>query len=100
MDRLTSLSIEDAETTIRADYLHQLLLIQRMLPQMLAHGGGCVVNMSWGTAYLDPPAPAGAGGRGVAYAASKAAFTRIVPSSTWSTPPTASAPSTSIPDSW
>ncbi|HVC69520.1 MAG TPA: SDR family oxidoreductase [Acidimicrobiales bacterium] len=79
MELLGTLSLDDAETTIRADYLHQLLLIQRVLPQMLARGRGCVVNMSSGTAYLDPPAPAGRGGWGVAYAASKAALTRIVP---------------------
>jgi NAD(P)-dependent dehydrogenase (short-subunit alcohol dehydrogenase family) len=79
MERLEALSIDDAETTIRADYLHQLLLIQRVLPAMIERGGGCIVNMSSGTAYLDPPAPVGKGGWGIAYAASKAAFTRIVP---------------------
>ncbi len=79
MERLRDLSIDDAETTMRADYLHQLLLVQRVLPVMLAGGGGSVVTMSSGTAYLDPPAPAGQGGWGVAYAAAKAAVTRIVP---------------------
>ncbi|MGH9018755.1 MAG: SDR family NAD(P)-dependent oxidoreductase [Acidimicrobiales bacterium] len=79
MDSLAELRIEDAETTIRADYLHQLLLIQHLLPALVAGGGGTVVNMSSGTAYLDPPAPTGRGGWGVAYAAAKAALTRIVP---------------------
>ncbi len=79
MERLDRLSIADAETTMRADYLHQLLLIQLVLPTMLAGGGGSVVNMSSGTARLDPPAPTGQGGWGVAYAAAKAALTRIVP---------------------
>jgi NAD(P)-dependent dehydrogenase (short-subunit alcohol dehydrogenase family) len=79
MQRIDDLSIDDAETTMRADYLHQLLLIQRVLPTMLAGGGGCIVNMSSGTAYLDPPAATGKGGWGVGYAAAKAALTRIVP---------------------
>jgi NAD(P)-dependent dehydrogenase (short-subunit alcohol dehydrogenase family) len=79
MERLRDLSIDDAETTIRADYLHPLLLLQRVLPAMLAGGGGSVITMSSGTAHLDPPAPAGKGGWGVAYAAAKAAVTRIVP---------------------
>jgi NAD(P)-dependent dehydrogenase (short-subunit alcohol dehydrogenase family) len=79
MERLGDLSIDDAETTIRADYLHQLLLIQRVLPTMISAGGGAIVNLSSGTAYLDPPAPTGRGGWGVAYAAAKAALTRIVP---------------------
>jgi len=76
---LTELSIDEAETTIRADYLHQLLLVQRFLPGMLSRGGGCVITMSSGTAYLDPPAATGHGGWGTAYAAAKAAVTRIVP---------------------
>ncbi len=79
MQRLGELSIDEAETTIRADYLHQLLLIQRVLPSMLERGGGSIVNMSSGTAYLDPPGPTGKGGWGVAYAAAKAALTRIAP---------------------
>jgi len=79
MQPIGELSIDDADTTITADYLHQLLLIQRVLPVMLAGGGGTIVNMSSGTAYLDPPGPTGQGGWGVAYAAAKAAMTRIVP---------------------
>jgi len=79
MERLRDLSIDDAETTVRADYLHPLLLLQRVLPVILAGGGGSVITMSSGTAYLDPPAPAGKGGWGLAYAAAKAAVTRIVP---------------------
>jgi NAD(P)-dependent dehydrogenase (short-subunit alcohol dehydrogenase family) len=79
MDSLVQLSIDDAETTMRADYLHQLLLIQRVLPAMLERGAGCVVTMSSGTAFLDPPGPTGKGGWGVAYAAAKAAVTRIAP---------------------
>jgi NAD(P)-dependent dehydrogenase (short-subunit alcohol dehydrogenase family) len=79
MERVDQLTIDDADTTMRADFLHQLLLIQRVLPTMLDSGGGTIVNMSSGTAYLDPPAAAGKGGWGVAYAAAKAALTRIVP---------------------
>jgi len=79
MHLIAALSLEEAETTMRADYLHQLLLIQRVLPTMLEAGGGTVVNMSSGTATLDPPAPAGRGGWGLAYAAAKAALARIVP---------------------
>jgi NAD(P)-dependent dehydrogenase (short-subunit alcohol dehydrogenase family) len=79
MERLLEVSVEQAETTIRADYVHQLLLTQRVLPAMLDGGGGAVVNMTSGTAHLVPPAPVGEGGWGVAYAAAKAAMGRIVP---------------------
>lgn len=78
MERILDLELADAETVMRADYLHQLRLIQRLLPALRA-ARGTVVNMSSGSAHLDPPAPAGMGGWGVAYAAAKAAFTRIVP---------------------
>jgi NAD(P)-dependent dehydrogenase (short-subunit alcohol dehydrogenase family) len=79
MQRIDELTIDEAEKTIRADYLHQLLLIQRVLPVMLSGGGGSIINMSSGTAYLDPPGPTGQGGWGVAYAAAKAAVTRLAP---------------------
>ncbi len=79
MERLLDLSIDDAETMVRADYLHQLVLIQAVLPHMLERGSGCIVNMSSGSAHLDPPGPAGEGGWGVGYAAAKAAFTRVAP---------------------
>lgn len=79
MERILALTIDDAETMVRADYLHQLVLIQALLPPMLERGAGCIVNMSSGSAHLDPPAPAGEGGWGVGYAAAKAAFTRVAP---------------------
>ena len=79
MERLLDLRIEDADAMVRADYLHQLALIQGVLPHMLDRGTGCVINMSSGSAHLDPPAPAGEGGWGVGYAAAKAAFTRVAP---------------------
>jgi NAD(P)-dependent dehydrogenase (short-subunit alcohol dehydrogenase family) len=79
MERLLDLRLEDADAMVRADYLHQLVLIQGVLPHMLERGTGCVVNMSSGSAHLDPPAPAGEGGWGVGYAAAKAAFTRVAP---------------------
>ena len=43
---------------------------------MLEEGGGRIVNITSAVAVNDPPAPAGEGGWGLAYAASKAAFHR------------------------
>jgi NAD(P)-dependent dehydrogenase (short-subunit alcohol dehydrogenase family) len=79
MDLILDLDLEVADTMIRADYLHQLLLVQLALPQMLERGSGTIIDMISATAYLDPPAPAGKGGWGVGYAAAKAAFARVVP---------------------
>jgi NAD(P)-dependent dehydrogenase (short-subunit alcohol dehydrogenase family) len=44
---------------------------------MLERGRGRIINMVSGSARHDPPGPAGAGGWGIGYAASKAAFGRV-----------------------
>jgi NAD(P)-dependent dehydrogenase (short-subunit alcohol dehydrogenase family) len=77
MDRILDLPIELAERCLLGDYLHPLLLIQLLLPQMLDRGEGRLVNMLSEAAFTTPPAPAGSGGWGVAYAAAKAAFHRV-----------------------
>ena len=77
MDRLLDLPLELAERCLVGDYLHPLLLTQLVLPQMLERGEGRLVNMLSEAAFTTPPAPAGAGGWGVAYAAAKAAFHRV-----------------------
>lgn len=77
MDRVLDLPLELAERCLVGDYLHPLLLTQRLLPQMLERGSGRLVNMLSEAAFTTPPAPAGKGGWGVAYAAAKAAFHRV-----------------------
>ena len=77
MDRILDLPLELAERCLVGDYLHPLLLIQLVLPQMLERGEGRLVNMLSEAAFTTPPAPAGRGGWGVAYAAAKAAFHRV-----------------------
>ena len=77
MDRLLDVPLDLAERCLVGDYLHPLLLTQRVLPQMLERGRGRLVNMLSEAAFTTPPAPAGQGGWGVAYAAAKAAFHRV-----------------------
>jgi NAD(P)-dependent dehydrogenase (short-subunit alcohol dehydrogenase family) len=77
MDRFLDLPLELAERCLIGDYLHPLLLTQLLVPQMLERGQGRLVNMLSEAAFTTPPAPAGAGGWGVAYAAAKAAFHRV-----------------------
>src|SRR6204780_3475624 len=77
MDRILDLPLELAERCLVGDYLHPLLLTQLLLPGMLERGDGRLVNMLSEAAFTTPPAPAGAGGWGVAYAAAKAAFHRV-----------------------
>jgi hypothetical protein len=54
-----------------------MLLTQLVLPGMLERREGRLVNMLSEAAFTTPPAPAGRGGWGVAYAAAKAAFHRV-----------------------
>jgi NAD(P)-dependent dehydrogenase (short-subunit alcohol dehydrogenase family) len=79
MELVLNLPLEVADTMLRADFLHQLLLVQRVLPGMLERGAGTIIDVISATAYQEPPAPAGSGGWGVGYAAAKAAFARLVP---------------------
>ena len=77
MDRVLELDLDAATKLVVGNYVNQLHLIQLVVPGMLERGGGRVVNMASATATMDPPAPAGDGGWGLGYGASKAAFLRV-----------------------
>jgi len=77
MDRVLELDLDAATKLVVGNYVNQLHLIQLVVPRMLERGGGRVVNMASATASMDPPAPAGEGGWGLGYGASKAAFLRV-----------------------
>jgi len=78
MDSVLDLDLGDAERVLQGNVLSQLLLVQQVLPGMLAQGGGCIINMVSAAGSTDPPAPAEQGGWGFLYGASKAAFQRLV----------------------
>ncbi len=77
LDRILDLTPQSMLRLMTGNYAHQVVLIQEVIPQMLARGRGRIINMVSGSARLDPVAPAGAGGWGIAYSASKAAFGRV-----------------------
>ncbi|MCD9623671.1 SDR family NAD(P)-dependent oxidoreductase [Rhabdothermincola salaria] len=77
MDRLLDLQMSDLDNLMRGNFAHQIRLIQLVVPHMVDHGEGRIINMVSGSARHDPPGPAGDGGWGIAYAASKAAFGRV-----------------------
>ena len=77
MDRVLELDVDAATKLVVGNYVNQLHLVQLVVPGMLARGGGRVVNMASATATMDPPGPAGEGGWGLGYGASKAAFLRV-----------------------
>jgi NAD(P)-dependent dehydrogenase (short-subunit alcohol dehydrogenase family) len=77
MDRILDMKMDAIDNLMRGNFAHQLRLIQLVVPHMLERGSGRILNMVSGSARHDPPAPAGAGGWGIGYAASKAAFGRV-----------------------
>jgi NAD(P)-dependent dehydrogenase (short-subunit alcohol dehydrogenase family) len=77
MDRVLDLTADAMTNLVLGNYVHQVLLTQPVLLHMLERGSGRVINMISGSARLDPPAPPGEGGWGIAYSASKAAFARV-----------------------
>ena len=77
MDRVLELDLDDATKLVVGNYVHQLHIIQLVVPRMIERGGGRIVNLSSATATMDPPAPVGEGGWGLGYGASKAAFLRV-----------------------
>lgn len=77
MDRVMDLTPEAMTRLMQGNYVNQIVLTQQVIPAMISQGGGRVLNMVSGSARLDPRGPAGAGGWGIAYSASKAAFGRF-----------------------
>ncbi len=74
------LDLDDAtvETIFRANVFAQISLTQMVLPRMLERRSGTLINMVSGAGLSDQPAPAGQGGWGLAYSATKAALHRLV----------------------
>jgi NAD(P)-dependent dehydrogenase (short-subunit alcohol dehydrogenase family) len=69
--------LDTVRTMFEANVFAQIRLVQAVLPEMLERGDGLVINMVSGAGLEDPPAPAGRGGWGYAYAATKAALHRM-----------------------
>jgi NAD(P)-dependent dehydrogenase (short-subunit alcohol dehydrogenase family) len=77
MERVIDLDIDVVETKLQANVIAQLVLIKAVLPGMLERGNGTVIDITSAVAISDPPAPAGEGGWGLAYAMTKGAFHRF-----------------------
>ena len=77
MQHVLQLELPEVERLFTANVFHQLHLVQALLPGMLERGRGVVIDMVSGAGMADPPMPAGEGGWGFAYAATKGAFQRL-----------------------
>jgi NAD(P)-dependent dehydrogenase (short-subunit alcohol dehydrogenase family) len=74
-DPALAVPVDLVDTAMRANALHPLLLIRRLLPPMIERGDGVVIHLTSGAASLDPRS---AGSWGVGYAMSKAAAHKII----------------------
>lgn len=77
MTRFADTTMEDFERKLEANFLAQVVLIRAVLGHFLERGSGTIVDITSAAGISDPPAPAGEGGWGLAYGASKAAFHRV-----------------------
>jgi len=76
-DLFANVSLDLVRRVIDADAIAPLILLQQLLPGMVASNRGVFIHLTSGAASLDPKAPAGAGGWGLAYAMAKGAAHRI-----------------------
>lgn len=77
MDRFLDLPDDVVKTIFEGNVFAQIHLTQKVIAAMLARGGGIIINITSNAALNDPPGPAGEGGWGFAYGASKGAFHRM-----------------------
>ena len=78
MVHVLDIEADEMEKLFRANVFAPTLIAQLVLPEMVERNQGTLINMVSAAGFSDPPAPAGKGGWGYAYAASKAAITRMV----------------------
>jgi NAD(P)-dependent dehydrogenase (short-subunit alcohol dehydrogenase family) len=78
MEAFLDIPLDALQKIFEGNVFAQLHITQLAVRHMLERGGGTIINMTSGSALMDPPAPTGQGGWGFAYGASKGAFTRMV----------------------
>jgi NAD(P)-dependent dehydrogenase (short-subunit alcohol dehydrogenase family) len=77
MDRIMNTPVELIDHHFEANVMAPIVLAKLVLPQMVDGGSGVIINLASASGTMDPPAPAGEGGWGLGYGASKAALHRV-----------------------
>jgi len=68
---------DQLEKSVLGNLVNQAYLARRVLPVMIAQGGGAIISLSSRAAINPPPAPPDKGGWGFVYGAAKSGFHRI-----------------------
>ena len=76
-DPVLDASLDLVDRVVAADAITPILLVQAVLPGMLARGDGAIIHLTSGAATLAPRAPFGRGGWGLAYAIAKGGSHRM-----------------------
>ena len=76
-DLIPDISTASLERSMQGNVIAPFHLAQRLLPTMVAQGGGRIINVCSAAGQFNPPVPADKGGWGFAYGASKAAIARL-----------------------
>jgi len=79
MDAFEDTPLELIEQMLLCNVVAPLHLIQLCLPVMQRLGGGIIINITSSAGDREVPQPIGAGGWGLGYSITKAAFNRMVP---------------------
>jgi NAD(P)-dependent dehydrogenase (short-subunit alcohol dehydrogenase family) len=77
MDLFLDTPLDLLDKHLDANVMAALVLTRLLLPGMLERGAGLIANVTSGVAWMEPDAPAGAGGWGLGYAISKGALHRV-----------------------
>jgi NAD(P)-dependent dehydrogenase (short-subunit alcohol dehydrogenase family) len=77
MDRILDTPAELIDRHLEANVMAPVILTKLVAPQMVDRGSGIIINLASSSGTMDPPAPAGDGGWGLGYGASKAALHRL-----------------------
>jgi len=77
MDRVLDTPVPAIRAVMEGNFFTPVLLAQIFAPGMIARGSGVIINFTSMSAFSDPARPAGEGGWGITYGASKAAVHRL-----------------------
>ena len=77
MDRLVDAPIGVIENHMQGNFFAPLVIDKHFLPGMIERGSGLIIHLTSASGFSDPFGPAGSGGWGISYGATKAAIHRV-----------------------